>query len=333
MTTYLPPKKNTALVFGVSLWSQATSGSFQANPTLAAGDVKISKDGGAFANLTNLPTVNPASGKRVEVSLTSTEMNADNVTVIFSDAAGAEWFDLAVHIQTSARQIDDLAFPTTSGRSLDVTATGAAGIDWGNVENPTTAVNLSGTNIDPDQVVASVSGAVASVTGAVGSVTGNVGGNVVGSVGSVTGLTASNLDATISSRASAANLATVAGYLDTEIATIITGIDALPTNAELATALGTADDAVLAAIAALNDLSAADVAGEITSAALATAAALATVDGNVDTLVTRLSEMWALDGLDIANPMTVTPTSRETGTLSQTISGDGTTTTTVTRDP
>lgn len=93
--------------------------------------------------------------------------------------------------------------PTTVARTLDVTATGAAGIDWANVENPTTALNLSGTNIDVDQVVASVSGAVGSVTGAVGSVTGavgsvtgavgsvtgNVGGNVVGSVGSVTGLT------------------------------------------------------------------------------------------------------------------------------------------------
>lgn len=74
--------------------------------------------------------------------------------------------------------------------------------------------------------------------------------------------------------ASAANLATVAGYLDTEIAAVLadtnelqtdwanggrldlildarssqTSVDDLPTNAELATALGTADDAVLAAI-------------------------------------------------------------------------------------
>lgn len=88
--------------------------------------------------------------------------------------------------------------PTTAGRTLDVTATGGAGIDWANVENPTTALNLSATNIDVDQVVASVSGAVGSVTGAVGSVT--------GSVGSVTGLTASNLDATISSRATPAQV-------------------------------------------------------------------------------------------------------------------------------
>ena len=103
-----------------------------------------------------------------------------------------------------------------------------------------------------------------------------------------------NLDATISSRATpaqanaecdtaiadaalatAANLATVAGYLDTEISAILadtnelqadwvnggrldnildarssqTSVDDLPTNAELATALGTADDAVLVVLA------------------------------------------------------------------------------------
>lgn len=38
--------------------------------------------------------------------------------------------------------------PTTAGRTLDVTATGAAGIDWGNIENPTTTVDLSGTDIN-----------------------------------------------------------------------------------------------------------------------------------------------------------------------------------------
>lgn len=80
--------------------------------------------------------------------------------------------------------------PTTAGRTLDVSAGGEAGVDWANVGSPTTAVNLSGTNIDTDQVVASV-------TGAVGSVTGNVGGNVTGSVGSVAagGITAASFAA------------------------------------------------------------------------------------------------------------------------------------------
>lgn len=36
---------------------------------------------------------------------------------------------------------------TTESRTLDVTSTGAAGVDWANVENPTTAVDLSATDI------------------------------------------------------------------------------------------------------------------------------------------------------------------------------------------
>ena len=45
----------------------------------------------------------------------------------------------------------------------------------------------------------------------------------------------------------------------------------------------------------------------------------------------QLTELWQLQGLDSANAMTVTPTSRAAGSISQTISGDGVTTTTVTR--
>ncbi len=175
MTSYVTPKKNTAFRFYVSLASQSSTHTMQGTPTLAAGDVKVSTDGGALANLTTLPAVTPAASKLVQVDLSAAEMNGDNITIIFSDAAGSEWDDLVINLQTTARQIDDLAYPTVSGRSLDVTATGAAGIDWANVENPTTTLNLSGTNIDADQVVASVSGAVGSVTGAVGSVTGAVG--------------------------------------------------------------------------------------------------------------------------------------------------------------
>ena len=58
------------------------------------------------------------------------------------------------------------------GCTLDVTVIGAVGIDWGNVENPTTTVNLSGTIISMLQVVASVSGVVGSVIGTLGIVTG-----------------------------------------------------------------------------------------------------------------------------------------------------------------
>lgn len=127
------------------------------------------------------------------------------------DVSTTQWLGTAVSTPTVAgvpnvnvKTWNDLTtvalplVPTTAGRTLDVSATGEAGIDWANIGSPTTAQNLSATNIDTDQVVASVSGAV----------------------GSVTGLTASNLDVAVSTLATAASLATVAGYVDTEIADI-----------------------------------------------------------------------------------------------------------------
>lgn len=131
MTTYLPPKKNTAFVFYVSLVSQATRPAFQANPTLAAGDVKVAIDDGAPANLTTLPAVDADFTKRVKVSLSSSEMNGDNITVIFSDASGAEWDDLTVNLQTvTTSQIDDLA--TASALSTVLADTNELQTDWTN---------------------------------------------------------------------------------------------------------------------------------------------------------------------------------------------------------
>lgn len=43
--------------------------------------------------------------------------------------------------------------PTTAGRTLDVTAGGCAGVDWANVEAPTTTLGLTGTTIATTQKV------------------------------------------------------------------------------------------------------------------------------------------------------------------------------------
>lgn len=76
-----------------------------------------------------------------------------------------------------------------------------------------------------------------------------------------------------------------------------TSVDDLPTNAELATALAAADDAVLAAIAALNNLSQANIRSAVGLASadldtqiatLATAANLATVAGYLDTEIAAI---------------------------------------------
>lgn len=99
---YNPPVKNEDFKIGVCLYDAVETSSFKANPTLAAGDVKISKDFGAFANLTTLPSVAPAAGVQVNLSLSATEMNADVVTVVFIDQTSPkEWADFSISIPTT----------------------------------------------------------------------------------------------------------------------------------------------------------------------------------------------------------------------------------------
>jgi hypothetical protein len=97
-----PPVKNQDFEFVVSLEDYANPGNFKSNPTLASGDWKISKDGGAFANLATLPSVEPASGISVKVVLSSTEMNADKVMIVGIDQTSPkEWSDFAICILTT----------------------------------------------------------------------------------------------------------------------------------------------------------------------------------------------------------------------------------------
>lgn len=110
MTSFVPPKKNDSngYVFYMSLAPRTATGAWQANPTLAAGDVKIAIDDGAPANLGTLPAVDADFTKRVKVVLSQAETNGDNISIIFSDAAGAEWCDATFNLQTVAENFDGL---------------------------------------------------------------------------------------------------------------------------------------------------------------------------------------------------------------------------------
>ncbi len=97
---YLKRKYGVATTIdGITLITTAAQ-SFRANPTLAAGDVKISKDGGAFVNLASLPTVTPAGDSSVQVALSATETQAARIAVKFVDVAGAEWEASIIIIET-----------------------------------------------------------------------------------------------------------------------------------------------------------------------------------------------------------------------------------------
>ena len=234
MPSYVSPKKNTAFIFYAGLVSQANTKLTQVNPTIAAGDFKVSTDGGALGNLATLPTVTPAAGNMVKLSLSAGEMNGDNVTIVCIDAAGAEWCDAIFNIQTSARQVDDLAYPATTGRSMVVDAAGlvdanAVKLGASGAGTAQTARDLglaipaavagaagglfiAGTNAATTITTALTTTFTGNLTGSVGSVTGAVG-SVTGAVGSVTAVSAGAITAASfgANAVDAAALATDAG--------------------------------------------------------------------------------------------------------------------------
>lgn len=269
------PQKNVAY--------RVTFPIFDADGDLVTGatglDSEVSKDGGAFTDCTNEATEIATASGIYYLDLTNTEMNADTVAVIIkTSSSGAKTTPIVMYpeeagdIRVNATQWNSLTTvalpltPTTAGRTLDVSAGGEAGLDWANIGSPTTAVNLSATNIDVDQVVASVSGAV----------------------GSVTGLTAANLDVAVSSRMATYTQPT--GFL---AATFPGGTIANTTNITAGTITTTTNLTNLPAITA-NWLTAAGTAADFTTeiqTGLATAANLSTLQTTANDILTDTAEI------------------------------------------
>ena len=115
-----PAKKATAYVLRWAFVDQANTKLLKANPTLAAGDVKIAR---MAARSPNHHAADRNARQRCggTKSLSSTEMNADNVVVLFSDAAGAEWCDQFISINTNKTLDDALAISNAFKKNTAVT--------------------------------------------------------------------------------------------------------------------------------------------------------------------------------------------------------------------
>jgi hypothetical protein len=99
--------------------------------------------------------------------------------------------------------------PTTAGRTLDVSTGGEAGVDWANVGSPTTTVGLSGTTVKTATDVAT---------------------DVTTLLGRLTSTRAGYLDNLSAGAVALQSTAlTIAGYIDTEITSLISSVAALPT--------------------------------------------------------------------------------------------------------
>lgn len=195
---------------------------------------------------------------------------------------------------------------STTAAQLGVNVVQVSG-DAGAADNLEAAVDGTGYNVGAGQIVA------ASVTGAVGSVTGNVTGSVgsvVGAVGSVSGNVAGSVNSvattvnanvtTISGDATAADNAESffdgTGYAGTNnVIPTVTTLTNLPAGAATAAELAKvpkSDGAVSWNSTALGAINAqCDTA--ISDAQLATAAALATVDNNVDSILDDTAQIGA----------------------------------------
>lgn len=119
---YIPIIKRAVVDFAVS-----------ADWTPVAGDVQISKDGGAAANVTNLPTaITMGNTAMWDFSITATEMQAAQIVVMVADAATKavedQSFLLATYGNASARHAVDLNDSVRAGlTALPNAAAEAAG--------------------------------------------------------------------------------------------------------------------------------------------------------------------------------------------------------------
>jgi hypothetical protein len=203
---------------------------FEATPvTFAAGDTKISKDEGAFANTTNNPT-HEGMGM-YSLVLTATEMQAARLMVTLVDTATKAWEDQAIIISTYGNASAQHAFDLDT---VSVAQTGDSYARLGAPAGASVSADVAATKSDTDAIKTKTDFLPSATAGAAGGVF-IAGTNAATSV--TTALTANitgNLSGTIGSLGAQAK-ADVNAEVDSAIADVIgsagAGLSAVPWNA------------------------------------------------------------------------------------------------------
>jgi hypothetical protein len=122
--------------------------------TIANTDMQLSKDGGVFGNKNSGGGTHDVDGW-YSATLDATDTATVGILMLQVVISGAipVWHEYyvveeAVYDALYAASAAGPLQSTTAGRTLDVTAAGTAGIDWGNVENASSTVDLSDTAIN-----------------------------------------------------------------------------------------------------------------------------------------------------------------------------------------
>lgn len=199
-------KQSTAVTEKIGPFLDSTDGNTaETGLTIAQADVRLSKNGGNFAQKTEATscTHDELGYYGCPLDATDTGTLGRLKLVVHESGALAVWHDYMVVpanvwdalFATDKLQVDavEISGDGTAADDLELLVENCKGTDH-KVLLSTDAQDLSG-SLDVQSAasvtgaVGSVTGAAGSVTGAVGSVTGNVGGNVAGSVASLTGHT------------------------------------------------------------------------------------------------------------------------------------------------
>jgi hypothetical protein len=193
------PVKNAAL--------RITFPIFDADGDLVTGatglDSEVSKDAAAFADCTNEATEIGATGMYY-LDLTASEMDADTVTVIVkTSTSGAKTTPIVLY--TAARSVNDLAYPTTSGRSIDVTDAGEVGIDLDNAAGTLDAAQFGADAFTAAKFASDVGAEIAAA---------------VWDLATAGHVTAGTFGAQVKTLLDA-----IAAYIDTEVASILAAVD------------------------------------------------------------------------------------------------------------
>ena len=214
-------------------------------------DSEASLDGGTFADCTNEATEIATSSGIYYLDLTSSEMNTDcTVIQVKTSSSGAKTTVLTLYpVDTGDIDVDVTAFGGTAGTFAsgrpEVNTTHAAGTAWGS--GAITAASIASDAITAAKIA---DGAIDSATFASGctlprctlvdTTTTNADMINAGGIRSAVGLASASLDTQLSA---------IAGYIDTEIATVISQTTAASirsavglSSANLDTQLTTIDD-------------------------------------------------------------------------------------------
>jgi hypothetical protein len=293
-------RQSTAVDIGLGPFVDATDGvTAETALTISQADVRLKKNNGAWAQANESTSATHEENGWYEKPLDATDTNTVGILLVAVNESGAlpVWREFqvveeAVYDRDYAAAGTGIVGTAQTGDSfarLGAPAGASVSADVAAVKVDTAAILVdTGTTLDGRIPAALVSGRMDCSVGAMAA-------NVMTAAAAAADLT-TELQ---SGLATAAALATVDGIvddilldtaeigaagagltvlatqasvntiddlLDTEIPALTTAVADLPTNAELATALGTADDAVLAAIAALNNISTAQVNTEVDTA-------------------------------------------------------------------